>query len=96
MRPRQFVWVQLRRVGRKEKQLDPIAVVFDEGPHEPCLVDRMSVDDQEDLAIDTGDQAREEVGEDRAVTRPSTVMNRRPPCALTAESLFSEKRAPVA
>ncbi len=64
--------------------------------HDGAWKSRVSIDDQKHLAIHSGDQTLEKLAEYTGVTRPSTVMKRKSPCALTADSMLTLNRAPVA
>lgn len=55
-------------------------------------MDLVLIDHKDDLALDAFDELVEEAGEDFGVVAP--LVKRNSPCALTALSMFSPKRAP--
>lgn len=70
MRPSQLVRVEFRRVRRKEEQFNAILMLFDELPDQLSFVGRMSIDDEEDLAVHSSDETLEEVAERMSRYRP--------------------------
>ena len=67
----ELVGVMLGRVGRQEDQLDPVAVRGHPGLDRLGVMHPEMVDDQEDLALGTLDQALEEGEEEVGVEAPS-------------------------
>ena len=96
MRPNLLLGVGLRRVRRQEEQLKLAGLALDVLPHQRGLVHVVSVDHHEHRIRSTRHQALQEGLEDRGQTVTSYSMKRNSPLGLTAESMLSEKRRPVA
>ena len=88
--PGQFIGIELGRVRWQEEQFDLVAMGRNEIAHEFGLVCWMAINNQKDFAVDTRNKPLQKSRNTAPVTLPSTVMNRKWPSALTAESILSE------
>lgn len=46
-----FVWIEVRTVGRQQKQIDPAPICFDPSFYLRCLVNRMPIKNKKDFSL---------------------------------------------